>query len=191
MQAVDYKIRYAAVSLKRLEEIYEQQLQAARDGDLLGDRTPLTEDVAFHADVAFSFMSSSMDLASWVVHLAHGSTLTSRYVTLPKVCENLGAISGSHYDLFRTIRDDIRSGWISKFDGYRNYLTHHGRLQTGRTIRFSEGDLSVGVFLLPDNPLARPPAYNQDIELVPYAKSSMVNVLGVDERLYAFADGML
>ncbi len=191
MVAVDYKTRYAAVSLKNLENIYERQLGAAREGDLLGQRVPLTEDVAFNADVAFSFMSSSMDLASWVVHLAHGSTLTSKYVTLPKVCENLGALSGSQYDLFRSIRTEIESGWLAKFEGYRNYLTHHGRLQSGRGFRFAEGQVTVGVILLPDNPLARPPTYREDIELVPYGKDSMVKVLGMIESMYTFVDNLL
>jgi hypothetical protein len=192
MIGVDYKLRYAAVSLNKLETVYDQQIAAVKEtGDYLGDKTPLTEDVVFNADVFFTFISSSMDLASWVVHLAHGTTLTSNYVYLKKVAENLASRSGGTYNLFRTLGTEIESGWISKFEDYRNYVTHHGRLHTGRSMSFRQGEVRVGVILLPDDPRARPTTFRQEVELVPYAKDSMVKALGVIKDLYSFAASLI
>jgi hypothetical protein len=137
---VNYKIRYVALSIDRLQKIREERSRAMEEriadlARLFAKQPPLPEDVLFYADITFSFLSSAMDIASFTVHRMHGTELDDRQVYLRKVCENLASKNGSEYDVFRTLRPQFENGgWIAKFEDYRNYATHHGRLRASPDI---------------------------------------------------------
>jgi hypothetical protein len=184
MLAVDYKIRYSAVSLSRLQETKAEQLAGISHGAL----KDVTEDAAFHIEIVLSFISSAWDMASQVVHMVHGTTLSQNRIYLFNVAQNLAARSGAQYDLFRTLYNSASTGWISKFEDYRNFVNHASRIHIGTTFRWSvSAGLNISPILLPDHPVAFPPIFSNAIDAIYYGREALVMALGFITALYQFS----
>jgi hypothetical protein len=188
LQAVYYKLRYAMVSLEKLTEIHKGRLAAITEqNDFMGEKVPLTEELIFNADILFTFISSAWDLASWPIFLVHPTTIPPNQVYMRKVCENLASTLGAQYDVLRTLQAACNNGWISKFESYRNYVTHHGILPTRTSMTWSTtGGISLGVILLPDDPKAKPVTFDSGRELIYYGNEAMIMALGFIHGLYDF-----
>lgn len=185
IQSIDYKLRYAAVSLENLLSLYQGKLDDIRKtGNPYAGGDSVSEDLIFHSDVFMSFIHGALEYSSWLFWFVFDTGLTPKQVTLKQVARELMK-KKTGIPLFRFLENEFcRTGWISELESYRDYVTHFGALEPNFQVSFRQGITRTRIFLLPDDPTIKPSTYKREIELVPYCNKTLARCIALITEIY-------
>jgi len=185
LSAVDYKLAYAASSLDYLTKEYKKREQKINQ-DHFADGGPVSEEVLFHIDVFFCFLSSALDFAAWILDLVFEIELKDTHVDFVNVIRHLSHRENCDELLFKRLNEEIETGWLKEFFGYRHYVTHWSFIVPHHQWKWTAKDktIEVTVFMLPDDPRASPVAYEKGVELTRYCEEVLTNTLNTISEVF-------
>ena len=184
VRAVDYKTVYLAVSLRYLRNRDREIVRAFKKGNPFANQARLTQNILLHTDVYFTLAFSSLEIASWILHLVYGTKLRPRDVSFYNVATvlNKSHPTGTPFGQFV---NDYKTGWLLEFNRYRHFVTHYGTLQTRGGFRWTQArGMKPKRLLIPDDPTVYPPEYTKQLELVDYCMESFKRLLAELAQVY-------
>ncbi len=188
MLTLHYKLRYACVSLEYLRNVY-RQFSDTLDKAMKAMTESISEDFIFHTDVFFIFGYSAFDIVAGILDMMTQTGLQKKEVNFYNVIEALASSNYSDtHPIFRTLKQENKTGWIREFRRYRVFLVHYSTMRLQKEFKYTARDqtIEINFFLLPDDPEKRPYEYNSKRELVPYCEKVMEKELDAIKELFDF-----
>jgi hypothetical protein len=189
MQAVLFKLSWAAKSLEYMTEFYGKYTGSLEDS-MRGMAASISDTFIFNADEFFCFAYSALDIVAGIVDLLVETGIEKRNVYFTTVVKYLAGRSPFTGPVFSELKTKSDSGWINEFRQYRVFVTHHAITQPRSHFRYTATDrkTEINLFVLPDDPRKIPPTYEKKRELVPYCQEVLVKELDVMKVLFEFAE---
>ena len=186
LSSVLYKLGWAGRSLEYLLEFQEKH-----GGSLEDAEQSLTEAIPdvlfFKADVFFSFAYSALDIAAEAINMLIETDLDDAQVYFRRVIDILTKSTYAN-DMFRMLQKESNEGWIHELRQYRIVVTHRQGISTQSSFSYTTRDHSVEInlYMIPDDPLKRPLAYEDKRELAPYCLDVIEKEIPIIEGLFKF-----
>jgi len=192
MQAVLFKLLWAAKSLEYMTEFYGKYTGSLEDG-MRGMTASIPDTFIFNADAFFCFAYSALDIVGGIIDLLVETGIEKRNVYFRTVLEYLAGQSPFAGRVFSELKTESDTGWIHEFRQYRVFVTHHAITRPRSLFRYTASDrkAEINLFVLPDDAGKIPSTYEKKRELVPYCQEVLVKELDVMKALFEFAETLI